>query len=524
MNAHAPPRARRGPPIGALILLVNVVVLAVPLLAVFLLQIYEAHLVETTERRLIAESVLIGEAWRDRWLEAQGRTPEAAPSARPPHAPDERFHPIEPVITLDRRALPPAEPAGPAHLDETTPERRAGRAIKPLLDRAKVVNLSGARVLDTRGVVIATTGGQLGEDLSKRPEVAQALTGTYFAIARQRISDEPPPPLGSISRRGRLRLFTATPIFSDGQVVGVVRMSRTSLDPVEVLWSHRRGLLLAAAGCLALTLALTLLFARTISRPVRALRTAAEAIIRGEPRQPFRPGGLVPAELQALSDALDVMTGQLTDRADYIAEFAANVSHELKTPLTGITGAAELLRDEWAEMPPATRDRFLSNIDLDARRMERLVTRLLHLARIQSEPAAAEPVEVRPFLESLVERHGARVRLTIHDAPARITIHRDHLDSAVRNLVENALRHGEGEPVEITADAAEGRLRVRVRDRGPGISEGNRERIFQRFFTTERDRGGTGLGLSIVEAVARTRGGSVAFDTGPDGTTFTLVV
>jgi signal transduction histidine kinase len=154
--------------------------------------------------------------------------------------------------------------------------------------------------------------------------------------------------------------------------------------------------------------------------------------------------------------------------------------------------------------------------------MERLVTRLLQLARIQSAPAEAEEVAIRPFFEKLVTRYPQSVRFDVSQAPTKIVIHQDHFESAIRNLIDNAVRHGEGMPVDVVATEENGRVIVRVTDRGPGISDGNRDKIFQRFFTTERDHGGTGLGLSIVEAVARTRGGSVTFETGDGGTTFTL--
>jgi len=109
-------------------------------------------------------------------------------------------------------------------------------------------------------------------------------------------------------------------------------------------------------------------------------------------------------------------------------------------------------------------------------------------------------------------------------APGSITIHRDHLETALRNLVDNAVRHGRGQPVDIGVTDRNGRVEFTVRDRGSGIPEGNRARVFDRFFTTEREHGGTGLGLSIVRAVARSRGGSVDFDTGPEGTTFRLLI
>jgi two-component system sensor histidine kinase ChvG len=173
-------------------------------------------------------------------------------------------------------------------------------------------------------------------------------------------------------------------------------------------------------------------------------------------------------------------------------------------------------------MTEEERARFLDNITSDVHRMERLVTRLLQLARIQSAPGEAEEVAVKPFFEKLAARYPAPVRFDVSAAPPSIVIHQDHFESAIRNLVDNAVRHGEGKPVDVIATSDDGRLVVKVIDHGPGISDGNRDRIFRRFFTTERDRGGTGLGLSIVEAVARTRGGSVTFDTSTSGTTFAL--
>ena len=123
------------------------------------------------------------------------------------------------------------------------PEWRAGEAVEPLLRRAQVFNLSAARVLDARGCVVATSRGDAGQSLAGLPEVASALGGRYSAVARQRLSDEPLPPISDVRSRGAIRVFTALPVFSEGKVVAVVRMSRTSLDALTSLWHSRRGLL-----------------------------------------------------------------------------------------------------------------------------------------------------------------------------------------------------------------------------------------------------------------------------------------
>lgn len=525
----APGAARRGPSIARILLLVNGFVLLVPVLAIVLLRIYEGHLIRQTEESLIAQSALIGEAWRSALWAERGLPPGRTPRIQPPDAPDETFFPQPAILPLDPDVLPPVAEL-PLRLapDRSGPAWRAGQAITPMLDRAKLINLSGARVLDAKGCVVATTGTQLGECLDGLPEVEAALAGRYHAVVRQRISDEPPPPLSSISRRGQIRLFTALPLFDDGRVIGVVRMSRTSIDPIKALWIHRDTLQWAFAGCLLLTIAISVFLARTITRPVRAITDAAQAIARGEARRPLPPGGVLPAELHALSTALDQMTTQLQERADYIADFAATASHELKTPLTGIRGAAELLRDAWDAMDEAQRRRFLDNIDAGAERMQRLVTRLLTLARIENRraPLADEAVALRPFLADLAAQHPeVEVRLEVDPAtPEAIHIAPDQLVSAVGNLLDNAVRHGAGAPVDLSARPVGERVEIAVRDRGPGISEGNRPRIFERFFTTARDAGGTGLGLAITRAIARGRGGDVTFETGPEGTTFRLVV
>src|SRR5262249_39673373 len=153
---------------------------------------------------------------------------------------------------------------------------------------------------------------------------------------------------------------------------------------------------------------------------------AASAVARGEAPRQFASSRLSPKEVAALGEALDEMTGQLTDRAEYISRFATNVSHELKTPLAGIRGAVELLRESWNDMSEAHRHRFLENVEADATRMERLVSGLLQLARIQSSPETAAPIDVVPFFRHVLGRYDGRVRLDTSAAPANLVINADH--------------------------------------------------------------------------------------------------
>lgn len=510
--------------IRGVVLTISAFALVVPLAAIVLLRIFDDQLIQRTEAQLIGQAVLIAETWREAWRAETGSDIGADASWVPPARQGDLYFPVEPKLQLDQGVLPPTpEPERFAAVQEG-PAWRAGRAVEPILKRAVRMNLSSARVLDVQGCVVASSAGEHGACLDDLAEVERALGGEYAAVLRHRVAEGSTPQFDSISRRGRVRVYVALPVFSEGDVIGVVRLVRTAIDPGKALWFDRFRLLGVLAGCAVLTAALSLFLSRTLTQPLRDITRSALDIARGAGRQPMSLSGLAPREFHDMSRALDQMIGQLSDRAEYISEFAANLSHELKTPITGIRGAGELLAQQWDSMTEEERARFLANIEADASRMERLVNRLLELARIQSTPEAAEDIDLRPFLERLADGYGPDLVLSVSQDIGRIRIHPDHLESALRNLLDNAVRHGAGEPVDLSAERQAERVVFRVRDRGPGISEGNRDRIFQRFFTTQRDAGGTGLGLAIAKAVAETRGGRLDFETGPNGTCFELVL
>jgi signal transduction histidine kinase len=527
----------RRPSLRHLLLGMTAFTLAVPVVAIFSLPVVDAYLTRATERSLIVQSILIGEAWRDRWIEVTGLERDLGSllddeddpqggSFRPPEHAGERYVPIEPVLDLTYEVLPPAAPARPptdsAVVDEAA--LAAGLAVTPMLRRAKVFTLTGARLVDRRGCIVASSRGEIGSCLDHLAEIRAALSGRYHALVRQRISDEPPPPVTSIRRRGDLRVFVAVPVFRDGDVIGAVWMSRTSPSPLEAIWTHRGKAALLGLLCLVVVPAAASYLSRQITRSVGALTRRAEAAARGIPVPDFEPGALAPREVITLRDALDHMTDQLTDRARSVEEFARTASHELKTPITAISGAAELLQDGVDSMSPEQRHRFLANIADDARRMEVLVNRLLHLARVQSDPERAVSIDVTAFLRELCGGYREEIGLDLEVGLPPLEIGPSHLETAVRNLVENALRHGGGKGVLVKARRRGDRVEIAVRDAGPGISPANRARVFDRFFTTSRDAGGTGLGLSIVRAVAEARGGSIEFDSGPEGTEFRLIL
>jgi len=277
---------------------------------------------------------------------------------------------------------------------------------------------------------------------------------------------------------------------------------------------------------LAFTGLMTLGLALSISRPLGRLSRAARRIAGGERGVALPRGG--GGELTELSESLSTMTSQLDARARYISDFAADVAHEFKSPLTSIRGAAELLAEGAAE-DPAARRQFLRNIELDAQRLERLVSRLLELSRIEASSEAPVEVELPALLERAIERSQGPdqiIELSYESPVTLLRVRSTDVETAVLNLLDNALRFSpDGAPVRVVVksdpDARE--LLVSVVDRGPGVPEAHRARVFDRFFTTEAQREGTGLGLAIVSSVAHAHGGSVEVDETPGGgATFTL--
>jgi len=289
-------------------------------------------------------------------------------------------------------------------------------------------------------------------------------------------------------------------------------LARTPMTFAKAVYADRWNLTATGLVLLGAVGLMSLAAAALVGRPVRALVRQTRAIAASAPSG-FEPVARpVVAELAELSEALAGMATALRDRNQYIRSFAANVSHEFKTPLASIQGAVELLRDSADVMTPEQRARFLGNIDKDARRLTRLVQRLLELARADSMTATPDQVELAPLLDGLAKRAKAEGLADVQVAPGpaglKVALPAEVLDDVLWQLVTNARQHGgDGVRVELAVEAdGAGPVRVVVRDNGRGISEANRARIFDAFFTTARERGGTGLGLTISQSMLRAFG------------------
>ena len=493
------------PPLSAVLVIVNLAVILLPLGSIFFFRIYENQLVGETERELISQAALIGAAYAAELRQAGGEPPPPAAAGQMPG-----WTPVDPRLDLARVETLPARPEGvPSATPPDPTSLAAGRALSPVLDRAQLTTLIGARVLDAQGTAVGGTA-EIGLNFAHVPEVAAALSGRYASALRYRELENAPSVLARITRGTGVRVFVAMPVMAErgaGGVLGVVYLSRTPKSILRHLYDERENAVLAAATVLVMAASLALLTSRTISRPVAELLARTRRVTRGETAAiaPLEHPGT--REMAELGQGIAGMAAALNRRAEYIRTLANHVSHEFKTPIAAIQGAAELLQDH--EMTADERRRFAGNIAADGARLKALLDRLMELAKAENTARTDARAALRPAAEKAAARlpPGVAAFMEVPEGlQARIA--EDALAIVLGNLLENAAQHG-ATRIEVAARPEGGTVALTVADNGRGVSAANRERIFEHFFTTRREQGGTGLGLGIVRALLSAHGGTI---------------
>lgn len=203
------------------------------------------------------------------------------------------------------------------------------------------------------------------------------------------------------------------------------------------------------------------------------------------------------------------------------SDLVATVAHELRSPLTGVKGFVSTLLSKWDRLNDDQKKLMLTTVANDAERLSRLITELLDVARIDTGrlPLYRRPLEVVPILERVVDsvRTGTSRTITFFapDPDARVFADPDKFVQVMTNLIENAVRHGEG-AVTVTAEPAPSVVRFTVDDQGEGIPEALRARVFTKFWK-HGTRGGSGLGMYIVNGLVRIHGGELRISDAPGG-------
>jgi two-component system sensor histidine kinase ChvG len=475
------------------LLLVNGVVLLVPVVGLEFARTHERQLLEALERDMKNQAALVRAMVEDAIEDggAVGDVEQADVLTTAARSTRTRIRLLDEAGAVVADSHENGPPEGP----EPPPPRLLGRSVRgyetPLSQLRRDPNDPKA-----------------WPEIPDRVEVRAALSGSPSSYTRVRARDP------------GVFLFVSEPIHdpASGKVVGAVYAARSTRPVMVELYRIRAGLvrlLLVAFGGTALV---TLLLAWSISRPLGKLSRAAKRVAAGEPLVVIPVGG--GGEIAELGESFASMKERLDARLLYFEGFAADVAHEFKSPLTSIRGAAELLREGAADDPEA-RQRFLANIELDVARLDRLVSRLLHLSRLEASREVMGVVQVETLLASVIARCHPRGDANqgiemLDRAPVRALLGREaDLEAALVNLVENALRFSPpGEAVTVETSGTPSELVITVRDRGPGIPSANLPRIFDRFFTTDAETG-TGLGLAIVKAVVTAHGGTVSVTSTP---------
>jgi two-component system OmpR family sensor kinase len=392
----------------------------------------------------------------------------------------------------------------------------------------RLLTLLGGR-LQVRALVVSTEGDVL---LDTSPGDAMPSQEELLGLAARTL-----PVQGRYSdTSGRLWLYVARPLGPRRVLVVSAPRLTVRTVPYALALEGLPGPLLAAAGLgLAVSLALAWLLARWISAPLRRMAGGARRVAAGDYDVQIEPSG--PQEVQDVAVAFNHMVDEVRHGQRIQRDFVANVSHELKTPLTSIQGFAQAIKDGTASDAEG-REHAAQVIYDEADRLRRLVEALLDLARLESGQSglARRPVD----LSALLTRVADQQDMAAADRSVRI-VRRwpaglpslvgdgDRLAQVFINLFDNAIRHSpDGGTVDVAAGVDAGWVRVSVADQGPGIAQEDQARIFERFFKVDKARSGgegrgTGLGLAISREIVSAHGGHIRLDSAPGrGSRFTV--
>jgi signal transduction histidine kinase len=394
------------------------------------------------------------------------------------------------------------------HAEELFADPLASRpAIQKLAERDQHEPDARVVFVDAQGRVVADSrpsghGPTIGRSLRNRPEIRRALDGLDSEGERHAQST------------GRDVIHVAVPIATRGRLSGAVRITY----PLSAVNDRTRDnwLLLGAIGgaVLLVALGLSVVVARSISRPIDEMEEGAVALGRGDLTTRVRiPDG--PRELQALAQSFNATAGRLEQLVGAQEAFVADASHQLLTPLSAQRLRLENLERQVSEEGREDLDGALDELA----RLSVLVEGLLELARAGQHRSAPEAIDARALAEArrdawaaLADERGVEIEL--HIGAPRVLATPGRLEQVLDNLLSNALDVSpRGSVIEVSTEQVDGQVRVAVSDQGPGLSEEQRARAFDRFWraedATEPDGGGFGLGLAIVRQLVVTDGGDV---------------
>jgi two-component system sensor histidine kinase ChvG len=362
-----------------------------------------------------------------------------------------------------------------------------------------------------------------GPDLPAKhfPAVVEVLNGAQHGVSR------------TANTKGEMIVSVAVPVQRVLGMRAVLMLSTEAGDLDNEVWARTQTLLLILLVLLLAVAILSVFLAQNIARPIRRLAIAADQVRRGEADEAAIPDlRRSPGEIRNLASSFRAMTAALTDRLDTIENFAADVAHEIKNPLTSMRSALETLS---RNQDPERAKKLMALLQNDIRRIDRLISDISEASRLDAEMAREKSAEIDliAFVQTIVSLYQDQdpplpVRFETGyasvDGGLRIKGREGALAQIFRNVLDNAISFSPPDgAIRVMVSLVNGTAAVEIADEGPGIPPESLEKVFDRFYTHRPAAHGfgknSGLGLSISKQIVEQHGGTIsaanrAFGTG----------
>ncbi|MBD3345662.1 MAG: two-component system sensor histidine kinase CreC [Chitinivibrionales bacterium] len=370
-------------------------------------------------------------------------------------------------------------------------------------------------ITDTAGIVIydSDNGKAEGTDFSQWNDVRLTLQGNYGARATpQTLGDE-----------RTTVLYVASPLFIQNRLAGVLTVSKPIGSVSFFVQKGRRDILIAGLLVVCGVAVIGYLLSIWVTTPIARLTSYARAVKDGSnARRPRSKGEIIlgKSEIDTMGEAFEEMRDTLEGKK-YVEQYVQTLTHEIKSPVSAIQGAAELMDEK---MDPERRKKFLENIRSETIRIQNIVDRMLQLAALENrkELRDIEFVDIGALAKEvvndsrpLIEKKQLSLQMELSEKLV-VRGERFLLRQALANLVQNAVEFSPFKgAIGITANKHDTTAQIIITDSGPGIPDYARTKIFDRFYSLKRldtNKKSTGLGLSFVGEVAELHGGAISVD------------
>jgi two-component system sensor histidine kinase CreC len=368
-------------------------------------------------------------------------------------------------------------------------------------------------ITDLHGkVVFDSEGRALGEDFSQWSDIARTLRGEYGA----RTSREDPADSTTSS------MYVAAPVLREGELIGVLSLAKPTVTLIPYIERMTSRIRSSSFIMLSVSALIGILFSAWLTWSIHGLIRYARDVSAGRKAQPPTSGG---KQFSELAHALAAMRERLEGK-QYVEKYVQNLAHEMKSPLTAIVSAAELLE---GNLPEAERQRFAALIQEQSGRMRLIIERMLQLARVEQLQRLEDnqSLDLSDLVrQTVATRAGALEKRNLAakiDAEGAFPCRGDAflLQQALANLLDNAIDFSPvGGEIDIALQKTPDKLRLTVRDHGEGAPDYALPQIFERFYSLPRPATGrksTGLGLPFAREVAQLHGGDARLANHPQG-------